>query len=155
MLVYTQRPFSLPGSASFEAVLGLNFHGTGDNVNKADLTKLIADKADISNASAARALDAALEGIAAALADGDQVALLGFGTFTVKDRGMGIPAADLPYVFDKFHRAGNAVKAGVDGTGLGLAIARRLAELQGWSIAIESDEGKGTTATVTIPGGAA
>ena len=55
-------------------------------MNKADLTKLIADKADISNASAARALDAALEGITAALADGDQVALLGFGTFTVKDR---------------------------------------------------------------------
>ena len=55
-------------------------------MNKADLTKLIADKADISNASAARALDAALEGITAALAGGDQVALLGFGTFTVKDR---------------------------------------------------------------------
>jgi DNA-binding protein HU-beta len=55
-------------------------------VNKADLTKLIADKADISNASAARALDAALEGIVGALAAGDQVALLGFGTFTVKQR---------------------------------------------------------------------
>ena len=55
-------------------------------MNKADLTKLIADKADISNASAARALDAALDGIAAALAGGDQVALLGFGTFTVKNR---------------------------------------------------------------------
>jgi DNA-binding protein HU-beta len=55
-------------------------------VNKADLTKLIADKADISNASAARALDAALESISAALASGDQVALLGFGTFTVKER---------------------------------------------------------------------
>ena len=55
-------------------------------MNKADLTKLIADKADISNASAARALDAALDGITAALAEGDQVALLAFGTFTVKDR---------------------------------------------------------------------
>ena len=55
-------------------------------MNKADLTKLIADRADISNASAARALDAALEGITEALKGGDQVALLGFGTFTVKDR---------------------------------------------------------------------
>ena len=55
-------------------------------MNKADLTKLIADKADISNASAARALDAALEGIVDALKAGDQVALLGFGAFTVKER---------------------------------------------------------------------
>ena len=55
-------------------------------MNKADLTKLIADQADISNASAARALDAALDAITAALRGGDQVALLGFGTFTVKSR---------------------------------------------------------------------
>ena len=55
-------------------------------MNKADLTKLIADQADISNASAARALDAALGAIASALRGGDQVALLGFGTFTVKAR---------------------------------------------------------------------
>ena len=55
-------------------------------MNKADLTKLIADQADISNASAARALDAALDAITAALRGGDPVALLGFGTFAVKAR---------------------------------------------------------------------
>jgi DNA-binding protein HU-beta len=55
-------------------------------VNKAELVDLIADKADISKASAARVLDATLEGIVAALRDGDQVALVGFGTFSVKQR---------------------------------------------------------------------
>jgi DNA-binding protein HU-beta len=55
-------------------------------VNKAELIDLIADKADISKASAARALDAALDGIVSALRGGDQVALVGFGTFAVKER---------------------------------------------------------------------
>lgn len=55
-------------------------------MNKADLVDLIADKADISKASAARALEAALAGITDALRAGDQVALIGFGTFAVKQR---------------------------------------------------------------------
>ena len=58
----------------------------GNSVNKAELVDLIADKADISKASAARVLDATLEGIADALREGDQVALVGFGTFSVKHR---------------------------------------------------------------------
>jgi DNA-binding protein HU-beta len=59
---------------------------TGVDVNKSDMIDLIADKSDISKASAARALDAMLEGITAALRNGEQVALVGFGTFAVKDR---------------------------------------------------------------------
>ena len=47
---------------------------------------LIADKSDLSKADAGRALDATLEGITAALKNGEQVALVGFGTFAVKDR---------------------------------------------------------------------
>jgi DNA-binding protein HU-beta len=55
-------------------------------VNKTDLIDLIADKADVSKACAARALDATIEGITTALKNGDQVALVGFGTFCVKAR---------------------------------------------------------------------
>jgi DNA-binding protein HU-beta len=55
-------------------------------VNKSELIEVIADKADISKASAGRALDAALDGITTALKGGDQVALVGFGTFAVKER---------------------------------------------------------------------
>jgi DNA-binding protein HU-beta len=58
----------------------------GHTVNKAELVDLIADKADISKASAARALEAALAGITDALRAGDQVSLVGFGTFAVKQR---------------------------------------------------------------------
>ena len=55
-------------------------------MNKTDLIESIAVKADIPKASATRALDAALETISTALKSGDSVALVGFGTFVVKDR---------------------------------------------------------------------
>jgi DNA-binding protein HU-beta len=54
--------------------------------NKSDLVDYIADKAEISKMSAGRALDAALEGIGDALAKGQIVALVGFGTFSTSDR---------------------------------------------------------------------
>jgi DNA-binding protein HU-beta len=55
-------------------------------VNKSELIDAIAESADLSKASATRALDAALDGIVEALKSGDQVVLIGFGTFSVKDR---------------------------------------------------------------------
>ena len=55
-------------------------------MNKNELVDLIADKADISKSSAARALEAAIAGITDALSAGDQVSLVGFGTFAVKQR---------------------------------------------------------------------
>ena len=55
-------------------------------MNKSELIDQIAEAADISKASAGRALDAALDGITASLKAGEPVALVGFGTFTVRDR---------------------------------------------------------------------
>ena len=55
-------------------------------VNKSELVEAIAGSADISKAAAGRALDAITESIANALKEGDQVALVGFGTFLVKER---------------------------------------------------------------------
>lgn len=55
-------------------------------MNKAQLIDAIADKADISKAAAGRALDALTESVTSALKDGDQVALVGFGTFSVRER---------------------------------------------------------------------
>jgi len=55
-------------------------------VNKSELIDAIAASADLSKASAGRALDAALDAITGALKDGDSVALVGFGTFAVKAR---------------------------------------------------------------------
>ncbi len=55
-------------------------------MNKSELIDAIAASADLSKASAGRALDAALDSITGALKDGDSVALVGFGTFSVKAR---------------------------------------------------------------------
>lgn len=55
-------------------------------MNKAELIDAVADAADISRASAGRAVDGALDAITGALKSGDNVTLVGFGTFTVKDR---------------------------------------------------------------------
>jgi DNA-binding protein HU-beta len=55
-------------------------------VNKSELVDQIAESADISKASAGRALDAALDAITGSLKNSDPVALVGFGTFTVRDR---------------------------------------------------------------------
>jgi DNA-binding protein HU-beta len=59
----------------------------GNNqMNKAELIDAVADAADISKASASRALDGALDTIAKALKQGDSVTLVGFGTFSVRER---------------------------------------------------------------------
>ena len=58
----------------------------GNTVNKSELIDAIAAGADISKASAGRALDSALDAITGALKNGDQVSLVGFGTYAVKHR---------------------------------------------------------------------
>ncbi len=55
-------------------------------MNKAELVDAVADAADLSKASAGRAVDAVLDSVLGALKGGDQVSLIGFGTFSVKDR---------------------------------------------------------------------
>jgi signal transduction histidine kinase len=72
-------------------------------------------------------------------------------TVSVADTGMGIPAAELPRMFTEFARASNARLAGVPGAGLGLAISRRIAELHGGELRVDSVEGAGTTATLHLP----
>jgi signal transduction histidine kinase len=66
---------------------------------------------------------------------------------------MGIPAADIPLVFERFHRGANVVGR-IAGNGLGLAGARQIVEMHGGSISVQSQEGVGTTFTVSLPLGA-
>jgi signal transduction histidine kinase len=68
----------------------------------------------------------------------------------VRDRGIGIPAADLPRLFEPFYRASN-VAGRQPGTGLGLAGARQIVEQHGGTVAAESREGEGSTFTVRLP----
>ncbi|WP_267246003.1 sensor histidine kinase [Streptomyces sp. PR69] len=69
----------------------------------------------------------------------------------VADTGCGIPAADLPHVFDRFWRAEKSRSRRTGGSGLGLAIVRKLAEAHGGAARAESEEGKGSVFSLRIP----
>jgi signal transduction histidine kinase len=69
----------------------------------------------------------------------------------VADTGIGIPRDALPHLFNEFYRAANAKAAGESGTGLGLAIVKLLVTRYGGEISVASQEGEGTTMTVTLP----
>ena len=73
-------------------------------------------------------------------------------TISVIDDGIGIPAADLPHVFDRFYRADQSRSRGIGGTGLGLAIRQAIVEAHGGTIALTSDGlGEGVAVTIRIP----
>ena len=70
---------------------------------------------------------------------------------SVADTGAGIAAADLPHVFDRFYRADRSRSRATGGAGLGLAIAKQMVEAHGGQIRVESELGKETTFTFTLP----
>src|SRR5581483_11115072 len=68
----------------------------------------------------------------------------------VRDYGLGIPAADLPHIFEPFHRATN-VTGKITGTGLGLSSVQQMVTHHGGTITVESQEQHGSTFTVRLP----
>jgi len=69
----------------------------------------------------------------------------------VSDTGMGIAEKNLPFIFDRFWQADGSAKRRYQGVGIGLALVKELVEIQGGTVAVESQEGKGTTFTVRLP----
>ena len=69
----------------------------------------------------------------------------------VSDTGHGIPAGELPRVFERFYRVDKARARQTGGTGLGLAIVRHVAEAHGGTVRVDSELGRGSTFTVTLP----
>ncbi|MGA1858272.1 response regulator [Azospirillum sp. 11R-A] len=72
---------------------------------------------------------------------------------TVRDTGVGIPAEEQPRVFDRFHRIEGQSGRTHEGTGIGLALVKDLTQLHGGTVALDSDVGRGSTFTVTLPFG--
>jgi two-component system phosphate regulon sensor histidine kinase PhoR len=78
---------------------------------------------------------------------GDEVVI------TIEDHGVGIPAADIGRIFERFYKVDKARVRGKGGTGLGLAIVRHIAESHGGRVWVESVEGEGSTFSVALPAG--
>ena len=75
----------------------------------------------------------------------------GHATLKVRDTGIGIPAAEIPRLFERFHRVEGAKGRSFEGSGIGLALVNELVRLHGGRICVDSALGVGTTFTVTIP----
>jgi signal transduction histidine kinase len=77
--------------------------------------------------------------------DGDMVKV------SVADTGRGIPAEDMPNMFERFYRVDKSRARNAGGTGLGLTIAKRLVEAHGGTIGLHSEFGKGSIFFFTVP----
>jgi len=75
----------------------------------------------------------------------------GWVQFAVQDTGIGIPPEAQTSIFEEFQQVDNSFTRRYDGTGLGLAIAKKIVEMHGGTIAVESTPGKGSTFTVALP----
>jgi len=79
----------------------------------------------------------------------------GNAELVVRDTGTGIPEAELPHLFDRFHRVEGAAGRTHEGSGIGLALVRELARLHGGEVEATSTVGRGSTFTVRVPLGVA
>jgi signal transduction histidine kinase len=70
---------------------------------------------------------------------------------SIRDNGVGIPAEDLPYIFNKFFRSRTDATKDIEGTGLGLAIVQSIVENHGGQITVQSKPGEGTIFFVSLP----
>ena len=69
----------------------------------------------------------------------------------VKDSGVGIPADQLPFIFDRFYQVESVQQSDHSGTGIGLALVKELVEIHRWKINVASEEGCGTIFTIMLP----
>lgn len=74
-----------------------------------------------------------------------------FARIDIRDNGCGIPAEDIPHVFERFYRVDSSRGTRKGGTGLGLAIVKKIIEDHGGSVGVESVPGEGSTFTFTLP----
>jgi signal transduction histidine kinase len=111
--------------------------------DEARLTRVLSNLLDNATKYSERGEDVTVS-IEADASGGDSAVL------RVEDHGVGIPAADLPRVFERFFRGSNAIEQ-AQGTGLGLSVARQIVVQHGGFVDIESRPGAGTVVTLRLP----
>jgi signal transduction histidine kinase len=70
---------------------------------------------------------------------------------TVSDHGNGIPASELPHIFDPFYRGADAVARQVHGNGLGLSLVRQIVAAHGGRVTVTTRAGAGSSFTIALP----
>ena len=70
---------------------------------------------------------------------------------TIQDKGIGIPAAEVPYIFEPFYRGREVIAAQIHGNGLGLSLVKNIIEAHGGTITVTSTEGEGSSFTLSLP----
>ena len=70
---------------------------------------------------------------------------------TVSDHGAGIPAAELPHIFDPFYRGSDAVERQIHGNGLGLSLVKRIVAAHGGRVSVTTRSGAGSSFTIALP----
>ena len=73
------------------------------------------------------------------------------GSIKIADTGCGIPQEELPRIFERFYKVDKARDRSLGGNGLGLSIVKKILDLHDWPIHVESELGKGTAFTITLP----
>jgi len=111
---------------------------------------------DIDSHRISQVLRNLLENAVAHTASGDTISVSArqkdnYLEVAVTDTGQGIPAEDLPNIFERFYRVDKSRARATGGTGLGLTIAKRLIEAHGGKIEAQSEAGKGSRFSFTIP----
>jgi signal transduction histidine kinase len=129
--------------------------GIGVEVSASDESQWVLADADRVEQVLVNLLDNAIKyspeggGITVAIDEGEQKP--GVVSVAVCDEGLGIPAGDLPRVFERFYRVDRARSRDGGGSGLGLSIAKAIVEAHGGEITLRSKEGQGTTVSFTLP----
>lgn len=132
------RPYAESRSVSLGEGDGLDLCVVADPMRlRQILSNLIGNGAKFTKAGGEVRVDAAREG--------------GLVKVTVSDTGVGIPLEECERIFDKFYQVGLTPMGVREGTGLGLAICKQLVEMQGGTIWVESEPGKGSHFHFTLP----
>jgi signal transduction histidine kinase len=74
-----------------------------------------------------------------------------YGVVVIEDSGIGIPAKDMPFIFERFYRTDESRTRQTGGAGIGLTIVKSIVSAHGGQVTAESDNGNGSRFTVTLP----